>query len=353
MSITKYLNKLFIGVYVFRRLIKLELAHKRYVSLPVATRMWVNGFFSKSYILYNLKENNLADYLSDIQENLYSKWIIADKQYMDDKLIFPKVIRPFAQVPEDIGIIVRGKLCSISLSEKYLTIDNICNILSAEKNLILKPIDGASGDGIVRLEFINNAILWNGIEIDRHSFATRIYQLHNYLISKFIIQADYASTFYSRTVNTIRILTMINPDTNQAFIAAVAHRIGTSQSFPVDNCAAGGLTANIDIETGRMGKGVSTKINSDSLTWHTHHPDTKSPIEGEIIPGWQQLKKDVLDMSNNLSFIPYIGWDIVITNTGFTVIEGNDGPDIKLHQVHKPLLVNPEIKQFYKYHHII
>ena len=145
---------------------------------------------------------------------------------------------------------------------------------------------------------------------------------------------------------------MIHPDTGRAFMAAAAHRIGTEKSFPVDNCAAGGLTASINMETGIMGKAVTTK-NSDKLNWLTHHPDTNAPIEGVAIPGWGKMTSDILDMANNFSFIPYIGWDIVITNDGFVIIEGNDGPDIKLHQVHQPLLVNPDVKRFYQYHHVI
>jgi hypothetical protein len=53
-------------------------------------------------------------------------------------------------------------------------------------------------------------------------------------------------------------------------------------------------------------------------------------------------------MAQSVPYIPYIGWDVVITETGFRVIEGNANSDVDLLQVHKPLLVDPKIREFYR-----
>jgi hypothetical protein len=146
---------------------------------------------------------------------------------------------------------------------------------------------------------------------------------------------------------------MVDPETGKPFVAAAAHRIGNEMSFPVDNCAMGGFTAAIDVETGIMGKAIRTKVKSRNLEWFSNHPDSGTQIEGFQIPNWANIRDKVLDIASNISFVPYIGWDIVLTPDGFTIIEGNDGPDLKLHQVHKPLLSDARIKRFYAYHGVI
>ena len=171
MGLKQRINRLYTGAYVLQKLIKTELSHKRYIPLSTAIPLWLKGFFSKSYILYNLKENNINDYLSDIQENILSKWIFRINSTWMINLFSQNCLSPFVQVPEDIGIVVRGKLCSISPAEKYLTVEHLYKLLQREKNLILKPIDGASGDGIIRLESSHWDILWNKDKITPHQLA--------------------------------------------------------------------------------------------------------------------------------------------------------------------------------------
>ena len=146
---------------------------------------------------------------------------------------------------------------------------------------------------------------------------------------------------------------MINPESGIPFIAAAAHRFGTDRSAPVDNCNAGGITSNIDLETGVLSKGILTYFDGNSLTWLDNHPDTGSRISGVQVPGWEDIKMKILDTSAEISHLKYIGWDIVVTENGFVVLEGNNGPDIKLHQVHVPLLRNPMTREFFKFYGVV
>jgi len=61
----------------------------------------------------------------------------------------------------------------------------------------------------------------------------------------------------------------------------------------------------------------------------------------------------VLHLASLLSFCPYIGWDLLVTDDDVVVLEGNDGPDLKLHQVHRPLLADPRIRRFYEHHGVV
>jgi hypothetical protein len=342
-----------IALFVFRNLIDKELKQPAPIGLALRINLWLSGFFSASHVLYRLNQNDYKLYLNDWQENYRSKFINQHTIYIDNKILFPQLMLPYIQMTEEPFLIMNGKLSALGKKRDYSDIDGL--LLDIKKNgpKVFKPIDGASGNGIIKISFIDSWWQVNQKKIDETSCRKIIGNLSDYLVSDFITQGEYSKSIYPKSVNTVRMLTMLDPLTKQAFIAAAAHRIGNNTSYPVDNCAAGGFTAYIEPETGTMGKATSTVLKGKTLAWHTNHPDTGAPIEGVIIPNWANVRNTVLQMATSLQFIPYIGWDIVITDDGFTIIEANDGPDIKLHQVHKPLLADSRVANFYKHYHVI
>ena len=353
MSIKKILLSTFRKCNVFLRLCKKELKLK--TPLAFSKKLWCyrRGFFSYSYILYDLKNNNYKDYISDIQENIKSRQINQDLVYIDNKILFPLFLKPFIPVNYEQMILMRG---SISFFNDKSPIDSIEKLLKEAKRgagFVLKPVDGASGIGVFKISYVNDSFLLNQQEKTYEELINFLKTLNNYLISPLIKQAAYAEKLYAKSVNTVRIITMIDPVSKEPFIAAAAHRIGNERSFPVDNCAMGSFTANIDIEKGVLGKAIITLVESPESKWHSVHPDSGNPIEGVEIPNWSIIKKEILEIAANVSFLPYIGWDIVVIDDGFTIIEGNDGPDLKLHQVHQPLLINPRVKSFYQTYKVI
>jgi len=120
----------------------------------------------------------------------------------------------------------------------------------------------------------------------------------------------------------------------------------------VDNWTKGGLGAEVDLETGELGEAV-TFPRSGKLTWYKNHPSSGSKIEGIVVPHWSHVQSEILDVARSLPFLPYIGWDIVVTENGFKIIEGNNNSDVNLLQVHRPLLLDPRIADFYKKYKVI
>lgn len=343
------------GIIILKRLLNKEIKSKNTLTWKAKIFCYTKGFFSDSYILYDFQNNDYKKYLTDIQENIKSRHINQKRLvFIDNKLLFPLLLKPFLPLVQENLMIMEGKPVKVNESSEINDWDTFLdNMEETQNSFILKEVDGVSGYGIYKLTFNGGSFFLNQRENNRKTILSFLSSLDNYLISPWIDQLPYASNIFPKTVNTVRILTMIAPDSGKSFIAAAAHRIGTEQSFPVDNCAMGGLTAVIELRSGTLGKAVSTKVNGKILRWHTHHPDSGSLIEGVEVPHWDQLKETILEVAQNLSFIPYIGWDIVVQEKGFVIIEGNDGPDIKLHQVHAPLLNSPQVKRFYQYHKVI
>ena len=138
------------------------------------------------------------------------------------------------------------------------------------------------------------------------------------LAETFITQHKELNELSPSGVNTVRIITQLNVH-NEVEILGCRQRI--SVNSPVDNLAAGNLAAPIDEQTGIIsGPGVYSDITKQP---EEIHPITGTAIIDFQVPFWSeclQLAKDAaLHRPQNRS----IGWDIVVTEHGPGLIEGN------------------------------
>lgn len=339
---------MYLWFYKVNKLTRKELKTGKKIGITNKLTSWRKGFFSSSFVLYELNKNNADEYLSDYDENI--KAIDLNNEYyelLDDKIRFVELIKQWVDTPNDLAKIIKGYIKPLNGNNP-----DLLKYLTTGRALILKPLFSASGIGVVKVSY-EEGVIFNKDKISESEFLQRLHNYDNYLVSDYIKQAEYSDKIYSKTANTIRILTMVDPNNGKSFIAAAAHRFGTDNSFPVDNCNAGGLTSNIDVETGELSAAVTTYFSGNELKKFTVHPDTKSQISGVKIPMWNLIRDKILLVSEKISFLKYIGWDVIPTNEGFVVLEGNNGPDIKLHQVHSPLLRNPSVKKFFQYYKVV
>ena len=323
--------------------------------------MWSRGFFSAAWYRYEfyLKKNKPAEYVTDYQENLIASKI--NKKivsiYVDDKVIFPLFFKNFCPVVENFAFINNGKIVPQSSTVVFNSFDDVWDYIKTKADIIIKPIGGSRGGkvNVFKNSDDPNMIFINGILKDKESFKQYASVLDFNIICPMVYQADYSKRFYPATTNTIRLLTMIDPDTNKAFIAHAVQRIGTKHSFPVDNFAVGGITVNIDLDKGVLAGGSYIIPTESKKVWYSHHPETNEAISGSVIPNWEKIKETMLDVANSVSFLKIIGWDLIIVDNekGFVLLEGNNGPCFKVHQLHGGFKKNPQIEKFMKFHKVI
>jgi len=92
------------------------------------------------------------------------------------------------------------------------------------------------------------------------------------------------------------------------------------------------------------------EVENEKIKIHTHHPDTGTLIEGKIIPEWDSLKNFFTKIGGIIKpYIKIVGWDIILTDDSFVVIEGNNGPDLYFQGADYPLAKNPEVLKFLKH----
>ena len=200
--------------------------------------------------------------------------------------------------------------------------------------------------GVRVISSVDGQLTINGRTVDEDEFRAFIGKLSGALICELIVQHDYATTIFPHATNSIRILSMWDYEKNTPFLPFAGHRFGRTSSIPTDNVSQGGIPVQVDVATGVLASASLTERGKENV-WLDEHPDTHARIKGVVVPNWDILTTGLVELGRQMSYIPYVGWDVVVTADGFCVIEGNNYPHLG-HQLFEPLLRDPRVRAFYE-----
>ncbi len=328
------------------------------VGLGTKIRMIINGFKPSRVLIYDLQNYKIQDYLPDIKPfNIRSKGkriIDINKDFFlipQCKIIGNSMLKHYISVPETLAYINDGYLYSLNDHwESYY--GNIDKFLESNYSgvLFFKQLREYGGIGAFKLSIKPNSITLNNRPISASDLKLRLNKLKHFIVQKAIDQDKFGTSLFPEALNTMRLLTIVDPYTNETYMPFGAYRVGVNKSAPVDNTTSGGIFVPIDMNTGALGKG--SNISGNKINFYTHHPDTGNIIEGLIIPNWLSIKKSVLNTANKFPYLRFLSWDVAISNNLPIVLEFGNGTDIVNFQVHFPFLGNPRLKRFFQYHQV-
>ncbi|MGF3066281.1 sugar-transfer associated ATP-grasp domain-containing protein [Facklamia sp. P12950] len=150
------------------------------------------------------------------------------------------------------------------------------------------------------------------------------FKKNNLIIEEIIHQHSEMKKFNPSSVNTIRLVTVVNNE--EVEIVHAVFRAGSGKGF-TDNFHHLGIAALIDIELGIVYTQGINKLNEKFIV----HPYSHKEIIGFHIPYWTKVKATVKNAALINPEIRYIGWDVSIKEDGtICIIEGNcaSDPDI-------------------------
>lgn len=330
-------------------LVDVERSFRGGASLRRRMRWWRHGFLSQSGMLYEPFDPKGGEYLSDFAR--YVQTIKINGTYirlLDSKLAFTymmEALRP-GTVPRLVGTVFEGELNLVGNGSGGT--DPIAGVLEREGNLVIKPVEGSLGTGFRLVSRApGGALSINRQRASRAELDQLVRGCEADILTEFIHQADYSNAIYPGATNTVRVLTLRCPVSGDIYVPAAVHRFGTDRSAPVDAWHKGGISASIDLDSGVMNKAIAIPPDAG---WQTHHPDTGTPIQGALVPRWRAVLDGVVGLARQLPFLPYIGWDVVVTDDGFRVLEANGRTAIDLYQVHAPLLRDDRVRRFYEHY---
>jgi len=322
-------------------------------SIPKFRQVWLalHGFFPENHVLYRFDRNDWRLYVNDLQTLRSSMINKKHRIIVDDKLVFEAVVGKYATVPESLVLVRNAQ--PVWFRSPGVENTTFPELVRQKQAVVAKPVSGKGGSGIQLLEFREGNFLRNNEVIDESSLRWSSLGARDTLISDYVQQGEFANSLYSKSVNTVRLLTMQDPDTKEPFVAGAIIRIGSDQSAPVDNVTAGGFFCNIESETGKLSKAFADWGGAGDDSWIDRHPDTGVIFENQVVPDWGGLCEQTVELASKLPMLPYIGWDLAILDGGFAVIEANSWSDVITLQMGQPLLADPRVRRFFEYHNVL
>jgi hypothetical protein len=198
----------------------------------------------------------------------------------------------------------------------------ITDFLSANSKTIAKPLDSSCGRGVFLLDK-SKSDYQSKVDNLRNLFDEKC----SYIIEEAICNCDEIRRIAPSSLNTVRIVTVIDKNKELHIIAALL-RMGDGIAV-VDNYHDGGVACAIDLESGRL-KGKAYGMNCVS---YEAHPYSNIKFDGYEVPYFREC----IDFIKEIAFVEpearYVGWDLAITPNGIELLEGNIPPGEDITQI--------------------
>lgn len=227
--------------------------------------------------------------------------------------------------------------------------DTFIDLLNEEEILVVKPTHSEVGIGVKIVEKKGNSYTINKIECSITELKERISKAYNNIVTEYVIQHEYARKICPTSLNTIRMLGVWNSKTKLFDIIRSFHRFGCNGNV-VDNVESGnGVLVWINMENGILEKDglINSKKEGGKRVDVVVHPDNNVELAGLKIPGYLEMKKKVLKIMNDNSYLRYIGFDVAITDDGFRIIEANGSSTPSAAQIKGGFLLDWRMRELF------
>lgn len=322
-------------------------------NFSLKNKVWAykRGFRSSKVDQYGLSESNYKNYLPEYKyyqlhpiNGQFSHWI-------DDKLTIRYLLEPFKQyLPKYYFHLGQGEIiCLPDLPfNTTATIDNIISLLDNKEELTAKLLNASGGHGFIKLETKNGYYLVNNKIFTQDQFSNFLLKWKGqandgYLITEFVHPSKQFKRIWDKSTNTIRVSTMRNVNQAAKIVDGFV-RIGSEKTGYTDSAPEESIVCKLNIVDGTFSDAII--IDHQQYKKCPYHPNTGALLEGKI-PNWETVKEVVLEVSNYISHVKYMGFDIVITDDSLKIIEINSHQGIGFNQIYKPYLQDELTRPFF------
>lgn len=318
--------------------------------------LWRHGFVSERHELYRFDTFDRSLFVSDFARRFHGRRV-NDRRFLpvlSNKYLFHEVLSHAfdAYLPRMHGVVLGGRFFPrVDKAGQEGQPASITDVLGTVPGVVLKPIDGGGGAGVHVLRNTDRGLELDNRPFEGHQVEAFQTSLDGYVVNEFLVQHPYAAAIFAPSTNTIRIAALLDPTTEEPFIAIAVHRFGTARSAPVDNATQSGISSMVELDTGELGESVWMTADGARVRSGTHR-ETGAPIQGVAVPHWNDVKQLVFNLGRAFPYLPYVGWDIVVTEDGPRIIEGNHIMGTDIMQTHKALLADPRVRRFYATHRV-
>jgi hypothetical protein len=209
-------------------------------------------------------------------------------------------------------------------------------------DLIVKPAHELCGRGVTRWNWCAETSSWSSgtTTLGRKALLDRCRaegREKKFLLQRCIQNHPDIAALAPGGLATLRVVTYRRPSGTAGLIMCALRMPTGGQA--VDNFAAGGIAAPVDA-TGTLQAAVAKDPGRGTFP---SHPDSGAPIAGIGVPHFAEALELAQRAHAAFSWVPTVGWDVVITREGPVLLEANPGWCFELAQIvpDRPLGATP------------
>ena len=303
--------------YILGRILKMDYKNMFKIAKKVSKRSHINmfviiidmvkcgfkygaGYYDyQEFEFYRLTDEERRTYLTRTKNNLIiSKYNNKNDFYLfDQKDKFNELFKDFLQ--RDY-MVINGK-----------NLEEFKKFVHKHKIIIVKPIDGEGGHGIMKYEVTEDA----NVDV----LYDTLIKCNQLLVEDCIKQHRKINTLYSGSVNTMRLFTFLDGD--EVNVLNSVFKLGNGGV--TDNFSSGSMYTFLNDE----GVVIAPAVDQNDDVYE-YHPITKKDIYGFKVPFYEEACQMVKEAAKVVPSVRYVGWDVAITNKGPVIIEGNCFPGV-------------------------
>lgn len=169
---------------------------------------------------------------------------------------------------------------------------------------------------------------------------------HGYLIQKLLTPHPVTRSYSGKSIATLRMLTLRTAKGPK--LHRVAWKIPAAHNAADNFWRSGNAIAEVNLVDGTVerivrGLGIGQEQIEPSKI-------TGTPRNRLTVPKWRQTVDLALSATEAFPGLKIVGWDIGVCDNGPVVVEANDLPDLRLHQIAGGIGVyNQEMKEYVSY----
>ena len=263
--------------------------------------LYKSGYADYEFLeMYNLKHKDRKKLVTVGKNNHLVKKLNPKKYWVlvDDKVLFNERFKDFL-----------GRDFIKINKDSYKDFESF---VKNKKYIMAKPIADTWGNGVEKIKIDEKKL---------KNIFNKLIKNNQLLIEDIAVQHKDISKLYSKSINTIRVVSVRNKYGVTSIIGAII-RMGTGDNV-VDNFHNGGIYAPIDIETGT----ICDKATNKKEEYLDKHPTTNVKLVGYKIPCWNKVMDTTIKAHNMIPELGYIGWDVYVSEDGKACfIEANQYP---------------------------
>jgi hypothetical protein len=303
----------------------------------IKEKLWSyrRGFLRSSTIAFGLTQQNYGHYISDAD---YYRLYPLDKRFkhwIDDKLTLKYVLSQYdTYLPKYYSAIKKGgRITPLMDGKDIYNMEDLLDCIQREKQVALKMASSDHGVGFYKLSY-NEQFEIDNMPVSKAQMVAFLNARDDYLVTEYVVAHESIRNISSGALNTVRVM-VVKEDSRHAKLTNAVVKFSTSASGQVDNIQRGGIIAKVNVLSGEFSN--AKKVVNNVFFDCERHPDSNQELKG-VLPHWQEMSEKLVEISQHLAPLTYLGYDIAITDDGFKIIEINSHQGIRMFQVYGPLL---------------